>query len=249
MKKLTEAELIDYLAGELPADRHAEVTDLLATDPQLAAEARELRGLLQEISDQPEPEPSSRADDRFESLLADAIGQPPRRQVKVRSLIWKVVGIAAAIALVFAAGRFYQAGSNADFDRQLAANRTLMLELMQAERSSDRIEATVVATRMAAPDSETTEDLGYLLRSDDNTNVRLAALTALRRFAEDAGVRNELLRALAADPPLVVRIELVELLVSVREQRALPYLEELMRSDSLPRPVRDLARLGAIKLI
>ena len=71
--------------------------------------------------------------------------------------------------------------------------------------TSARIRATTVTLELTRPDPVTTANLGYLLRNDENTNVRLAALDALRRFAGDPGVRNELIGALGESPPEAVR--------------------------------------------
>ncbi|TXF90909.1 hypothetical protein FUA23_03675 [Neolewinella aurantiaca] len=276
MNPITEATLIDYLAGELSAGRRAEVDSALEKDDALRAELRELESLMNEIATQPEAEPSATADARFAAMLEgvrlDTVTEaelgnenaahstpgpgydirPSKTSGKVRSLAWRVAGIAAAVALVFTAGRFYQEGTSRETEQQLAAHRTLvteMLELMKSDRTSNRIKATTVTFDLPETDSITTGNLGYLLRNDENANVRLAALEALSRFPHDAGVRNELLAAMRESPPPVVRFELIEALVRMDEKRVLPYLDELIGSDSLPQPVRDAAQMASFKLI
>lgn len=268
MNFITEADLVDYLAGELPAGRRTEVTAALAGDPALRADLTELELLMEEIVMQAEPAPSVEADKRFAAMLASAAGGvanesdetpvagviSPSKQKRssgavLRSLVWKIAGVAAAIALVFLAGRFSVHDGVSDIDRELAANRTLMLELMKDERTSARIRASTVTLALPRPDPVTTANLGYLLRNDENANVRLAALDALRRFPHDRGVRGELLAAMKESPPDVVRFELIETLVRMGEKRILPYLEEIIDTDSLPQPMRDAAEMASFKLI
>jgi|GEM_PF-6255418 hypothetical protein len=277
MNAITEAMLIDYLAGELEEGRRVEVSSALGKDPALYAEFLELEGLMNEIGGKVEAEPSVAADARFAAMVdgfqADAVdneneGLPliitghlptPRytkrtsgATAKVRSLAWKMVGIAAAIALIFTAGRFYEGGANTEAEQQLAVHRTLvmeMMELMKSDRTSNRIRATTVTFALPKTDLVTTANLGYLLRNDENANVRLAALEALSRFSHDAGVRDELLAAMNESPPPVVRFELMETLVAMNEKRVIPYLEDLMNTDSLPQPVRDAAQMASFKLI
>jgi hypothetical protein len=275
MNAITEAMLIDYLAGELEEGRRAEVSSALGKDPALYAEFLELEGLMNEIGGKVEAEPSVAADARFAAMIdgfqADAAdneneGLPliitghlptPRytkgtsgATAKVRSLAWKMVGIAAAIALIFTAGRFYEGGANTEAEQQLAVHRTLvmeMMELMKSDRTSNRIRAATVTFALPKTDPVTTANLGYLLRNDEN--VRLAALEALSRFSHDAGVRDELLAAMNESPPSVVRFELMETLVAMNEKRVIPYLEDLMNTDSLPQHVRDAAQMASFKLI
>lgn len=257
MNPITEAMLIDYLAGELDDARRAEVTAALGQDPALNAELEELEEIMAEIAAAPEAEPSADADARFADMLAEQstnlwAGTTAKPTAKVRSLIWKAVSIAAAIALVFTAGRFYQGGVSTEAEQQLAAHRTLvteMMELMKSDRTSNRIKATTVTFSLPKADPVTTTNLGYLLRNDENANVRLAALEALSRFRNDVGVRDELLAAMNESPPPVVRFELIETLVRMNEKRVLPYLEDLMDTDTLPQPVRDAAQMASFKLI
>lgn len=282
MNSITEAMLIDYLAGELDDGRQAEVAAALGQDPVLYAEMLELEELMNEIGEEPEAEPTANADARFAAMLAatvnekaavnpDVIGERFRpnashatsilhsderpsgtKRTKVRSLAWKMAGIAAAIALVFTAGRFYEGGANMEAEQQLAAHRTLvteMMELMKSDRTSNRIRATTVTFELPEADPVTTANLGYLLRNDENANVRLAALEALSRFPNDTDVRDELLAAMNESPPPVVRFELMETLVGMNEKRVIPYLEDLIDTDSLPQPVRDAAQMATFKLI
>ncbi|WP_020567089.1 HEAT repeat domain-containing protein [Neolewinella persica] len=270
MKLITEDMLVDYLAGELPADDRALVCQALAEDPALAGELEELESLMEDIALTPEPEPSAAADERFELMLAAEVGgenttssihEDQARAISVtpaatvRRLpyyqrpLMKLVGIAAAILLIFLAGRISVAGGEADLNEELASTRTLMLDLMKNELTSERIRATTVTFELESADPETTQRLGYMLRNDENANVRLAALEALRRFPNDPMVREELLAAMSESPPDVVRFELIETLVRANEKRILPYLEEIMDADSLPQVVRDVAEMASFKLI
>ncbi len=90
---------------------------------------------------------------------------------------------ASLLLLVFAMGWYF--GSNDDAEERLAATRTLMLELMQDKSSSTRMRAATVSLDVAVADPEVIAHLGKMLRTDENTNVRLAALDALGRFAAD----------------------------------------------------------------
>ncbi len=259
MNTITEADLVDYLAGELSPGRQQTVAAALHHDPVLREELRALELLMEGIATSPEPAPPAAADARFATMLAAATEQgtnAPAKPVQRSGLrlawssrVLRAAAVAAAVLLIFVAGMQY---GNAGLKQQYAANRTLleeMADLMKAERTSERIRATTVTLELVEMDPETARNLGFLLRNDENANVRLAALEALRRFPDDAGVREELLAAMQESPPDVVRFELIETLVRCNEKRVLPYLQEIMEADTLPQPVRDVAEMARFKLI
>ncbi len=245
MNPVTEAELIDYLAGELPPERYREVGAALQTDPELREEL-ELLSLLRTDLCQPEdPVPSREADRRFAALLEVPAVRRPRH---LRPAV--LMGMAAtALLLVFGLGWYFGRSDTTDRERQLAATRTLMLELIQDPNSTTRMQAATVSLDVPVADPEVIAHLGQMLRTDENTNVRLAALDALQRFTDAPAARQEMLSAMAGDPPAAVQAQLLETLVRLNERRVLPYLKELIQNDSIPRPLRDAAELGTFKLI
>ncbi|WP_273444352.1 HEAT repeat domain-containing protein [Neolewinella agarilytica] len=256
MKPITETDLVDYLGGELSAEEAHRVEAAVADDSALRAELEELRELMAEIKSAEEPTLSAAADARFETMLAAAMEQQGQatemttvRSLPPRKLYIRLFAAAAAILLIFAAGWYVGGAEDRATARQLAATRTLMLDLMKDSRPSARIQATTVSFDLPAADPQTIADLGHMLRTDESANVRLAALDALRRFPNEPAVREILLSAMNESPPDVVRFELIETLVRFNEKRVLPYLQDMIDADSLPRPVRDAAQMASFKLI
>ena len=217
-------------------------------DDELERELKELDELRREIADLPDPTPSAAADRRFAEFLRERSEPPPPMTYYLRPRPL-YLGIAASLLLVFALGWYLGGAPDRELERQLAATRTLMLELMQDQRSTTRMQAATVSLEVPVADPIVIDHLGRMLRTDENTNVRLAALDALQRFAESPLVREELLMAMSADPPPAVQVQLMETLVALNERRVLPYLEELIKNDTLPRQLRDAAELGSFKLI
>jgi hypothetical protein len=250
-------DLIDYLGGELSTERQEALEAQLATDEALREELAELRALQADILAIPEARPSAAADTRFAEMLAQEQAKvatikelPARAPTKAR--IRRLPQWAAAVAillLAFAGGWLLRGAGQSDTERQLAATRELMLDLMKDDRTSSRIQATTVTLSLLVADPTVINNLAYLLQNDENPNVRLAALDALRRFADDPQVREEFLLALEGNPPEVLRFELIEILVHLEEKRVLPILEKMIDADSLPQPVRDAAQMASFKLI
>lgn len=218
-------------------------------DDELNREVAGLEALRRELASLPDPQPSAEADRRFAELLRRQTTQSAiavRKPLHLRTAALLSVA-ASLLLLVFALGWYF--GSDDAVERELAATRTLMLELMNDRSSSARMRAATVSLGLETADPQVIANLGHLLRNDESTNVRLAALDALRRFSADSTARGEMLEAMGEVPPPAVRVQLLEILVGLDEKRVLPYLKEMITNDTLPQRLRDAAELGTFKLI
>ncbi len=219
------------------------------TDDELAREVSTLNDLRRQLAALPDPQPSAEADARFAKMLAGHDQEKPAPPARTRHLRPAALLSIAASVLLLVFGLGWSFGSDTEMENELAATRTLMLELMHDRSSSTRMRAATVSLDVAIADPEVIAHLGKMLRTDENTNVRLAALDALRRFAAASEAKQEMLDAMGGNPPPAVRVELLETLVNLNEKRVLPYLEELRQNDTLPQQLRDAAELGTFKLI
>ncbi|MEM9258216.1 MAG: HEAT repeat domain-containing protein [Bacteroidota bacterium] len=251
MKPITDQDLVDHLSGALSEERSAALKAALANSPELREELAELEGFFNAIKQAPEAQPSAMADTRFTTLLQEELAAATTRpQAKIVGLrLYHYAAAAAAVALIFTTGWYFGGAGDRVLTSQLAEVRQEMEVLMQNDRPSARIRATNVALELSVADPTTIGNLGFLLRNDPSPNVRLAALEALQGFPDNMEVREQLLAAMRETPPEVVRFELIEALVRLKEKRLLPYLEELMNTDTVPQPVRDAAEMASFKLI
>ena len=87
------------------------------------------------------------------------------------------------------------------------------------------------------------------LNFDPNTNVRLAAGKALYRLREDPRVGEAFIQSLTIQTDPNVQITLIEALVTLREKRAVPQLEQLAQKPEVLPAVRQQAESGLGQLI
>jgi hypothetical protein len=120
----------------------------------------------------------------------------------------------------------------------------VMLSLLENQSASERIKAVSYAEALPALDPAVRDALVRTLDSDQNPNVRLAAAEALGRFPQSEEVRQALVNALESEPDAMLQITLIQLLVNMEEKRAARSIERLIRRDSTPEVVRNLARKG-----
>jgi hypothetical protein len=67
----------------------------------------------------------------------------------------------------------------------------------------------------------------------------LAALDALRGYAKDGKVREELVRSIGHQDSPLVQVALAELMVALQEKKSVNELEKIMKNDRTPVEVKN----------
>ncbi len=120
--------------------------------------------------------------------------------------------------------------------------------LMQQASSSERLRGVGYMGTVQAPGRKTIEALLQTLDSDPSVNVRMAAADALYLFAGQPGVKEGVILSLARQISPSVQVALIDLLVDMREKRAVEALKALAGNDKLNPDVRRKAELGVRQL-
>ncbi|SNC75014.1 Putative zinc-finger [Hymenobacter gelipurpurascens] len=270
-----ELLLMDYAARTLPPQERARVAAHLAQCPACQQKAAQYSSLLTALDDLPPVMPPMGLRDDFQAMLAaekalvSATSQAQSLEAKVvplhpvasasaasNTVMW--LRIAASIALL-AVGTVFglllrqpttpeiATTTPAADAQQLAARLTAATQ--QPATASHRIQLVSDASGNSRPGDPTVLVLINTLNSDPNPNVRLAAADALYRLRADSLVAPALIQALPVQTDPNVQITLIELLVKLRDKKAVPQLKRLsQRPDALP-AVRDQARQGISILI
>ena len=190
--------------------------------------------------------------------------EEPEQQQKGRQLFmpWidgnKVWRMAASILLllgVFWAG-FYlakqqvgmQANEMAALQQDVQALKAALATANTAYSASERIQLVSQKTEQA-PDDEVVEALISTMNHDANVNVRLAACEALYELRENKKVRQAFIQGLKYQKDPLVQITLIDMLVSMKEKRAVQPLQELTEQKNLLPVVKDKAAHGLGVLI
>ncbi|WP_375435659.1 HEAT repeat domain-containing protein [uncultured Hymenobacter sp.] len=263
--------LAGYAEQDLTAVETTQVEVHLPACPACRAQLRELRELLACIDDQVFPMPPLALRDNFLAQLAEekmalpkAVDAQSTEPVEAKVVaFWaptptaRWLRIAASIALLAVGallGLMLRPGISPELaSRQPAAGETLAATLTaatsQPATASRRIQLVAEAPASVQPGDPAIQVLINTLNADPNPNVRLAACEALYRLRADPRVGPALVQALPNQNDPNVQITLIELLVALRDKRAVPTLERLSRqSDALP-AVRQQAASGLGQLI
>jgi hypothetical protein len=265
----TEELTADYLAGHLEAaaaaelQAHARECAACRESLQTAREMWTRLGALPEC--QPSPALRLRVQDIIEAYR-QGMSRSPTSAARTSGLVEWLAGWwprrpafqFALVALAFASGIMAQAWRNPDARPEAAVanlreevnnlRQLVTVTLLQQPSASERLEGVSYSYRVNPQDEKVLAALLQALESDPNVNVRVATVDALRQFAPSVAVRTGLLRSLAKESSPLVQLELIDLLVQLREKETIPILEKIRKDTDFDPAVREQAEKGLRQL-
>lgn len=254
-KEKLESLLIDFIDGKLGDSERQAVAQLLAEDETAYALYQQLKEVMQVMDNAPVLEPAVGGQMQFEAMLHKEQRATRKRTIALPSPVWYRVAAAVALLLIGGGAGFLISRHNQQ-QEEIAKLRTemrLTKELMMArlgneESPSQRILGVKAAYSMNKADDEIVQALVTTMNSDPNSNVRLAAIEALRKFQNDPRVRKALIAALSQQTDPVVQIALIQCMVEMKEKQALKPLQDIVEDQDVLPAVKDEAYAGIFKL-
>jgi HEAT repeat protein len=132
---------------------------------------------------------------------------------------------------------------------EMAITRDMMAKMNNDQSASQRIQGVNVALTMTStPDDAVVKALVKTMNEDKNSNVRLAALEALSQFIDDKHVRKSLIESLAKQKDPIVQIQLIQLLVKIKEKGVVDDLQKIVDDEGTLKAVKDEAYSGIMRL-
>jgi HEAT repeat protein len=123
------------------------------------------------------------------------------------------------------------------------------LRIVTEDGRLGRFEQSRLLARVDRPTARTLEALIRTLNEDPNVNVRLAAVDALFLFRGNPAVKESLVLSLSRQESPLVQVALIDLLVEIRERRAVEALKSLIGTAKLNPEVKHHAELGLKQII
>jgi hypothetical protein len=208
---------------------------------------RELAALDEQLYKAESATPSMRLDDQFYHALANEKARSKKPSVSLGDWSFLFPRLAFALALIltgFSIGYFIQAPGARSEVSQLTQQVTelkemMMLSLLEKESASQRLRAVNLTSEMAPVSDKVTNALFTTLNQDENVNVRLAALEALKPYVKDSHVRTRLIDSIPQQDSPLVQVALAELMVAIQEKKSVDALKQLLQSDKTPQEVKS----------
>lgn len=123
-------------------------------------------------------------------------------------------------------------------DEVLEMKEMMMLSLLERESATERLRAVSLTNEMSSVSDKVTNALLQTLNNDENINVRLEALEALKPFARDSRLRAELVRSISKQESPLVQVALAELMVELQEKSSVKELQKIIKSERTPQQIK-----------
>jgi HEAT repeat protein len=234
-----------------------DLDDLPAEVPPLALRDNFLAMLEEEKAKLAAASPTGLSAARGGQPLAPAAAQPVASSPRASTQQW--LRIAASVALVAIGAVLGLLLRGQPASQPLAQTNQLALPTLSARLAAARQQPASASQRLqlvsqapaavVEPNDPAVLTLIHTLDTDPNPNVRLAACEALFRLQADPRVGPALVEALPLQTDPNVQITLIEVLVTLREKRAVPELEQLAQKPEVLPAVRQQAESGLGQLI
>jgi hypothetical protein len=261
----------DYLAGELDEKTLEGVRGHLADCPACREEMEGLSAIWTKLGVLPKEQPGGALRSRFYEMLqvymegmakdekkpgfgqalSDWLGRlmprKPAYQLAL-SLVLLAAGLGSGYLLSVrprSAARTEVASLKGEVDDM---RRIVAVSLLKQPSPSERLMGVSWSARVDRPGDEVIGALLETLNSDPNVNVRLASVDALYLFYDHPEVKEGLIDSLARQTSPLVQMSLINLLVEIRERRAVEALERLIQDEKLNPKVKKRAELGLVQL-
>jgi hypothetical protein len=246
-------QLPDYLAGRAEPAARAAIEQHLEGCAACLQETEGLASMWRDLGDLSAPAPDAPAmRTRFDAMLEQE--QRNAARFKPRRFEWNhplVAGLAAS--LVLAIGVLLGRSTN---DAPAAApevtalhqelrdlRQMVTLSLMQQQSASERLRGVGFTSSLERPGDEIVAALLDTLKHDDNVNVRLASVDALKRFAERDVVRRATVDELNTNAQLL-QMALIDFVVETRDRDAIGTLRKISADPAANATVRTRAAWG-----
>jgi len=162
--------------------------------------------------------------------------------------IFRVAASVAFLVIGFAAGVWYsQHPENNEISlNKIQANNQVshVFTHFQKASASEQIKLISQVSQRSNTNEKVLQALIYTLNNDDNVNVRMAAAEALFHFKKEQPAREALIQALKRETDPNMQITLIDMLVKMREKKAVNVMQVLLMKNHLDKIVRNELEQG-----
>jgi len=119
----------------------------------------------------------------------------------------------------------------------------VLLASLRDYTGPQKIEAVYNISNTPNVNNDLIEALVYTMNSDKNTNVRLAAITALSGMMEkNSKIKHELIKSLSIQENPLLQISLIQVLTEKGVKEAKPQIESITNNEKTDESVKAFAK-------
>ncbi|MEP2772791.1 MAG: HEAT repeat domain-containing protein [Fulvivirga sp.] len=260
-KKMKEL-MIDYIDGKLTGELKLFVEKHINKGEHNRKSFEELKETIDLLQHDKEVEPDSDLKlnflDTLESEIEQLENELENKEAKVIGLkisnYWQVAA-AVSILVVGLLGGYWLTTNSQEKEQLMALQREMeatkkmvMMALNDQNSASQRMLGVNASYELKTADGDIVDALIETMNTDDNVNVRLAAINALANFKNEPSIRNALIASLEKQEDPIVQITLINLMVEMKEKGAIEELKEIIEDSTNIESVKDEAHMAVFKL-
>ncbi|HNP19107.1 MAG TPA: HEAT repeat domain-containing protein [Fulvivirga sp.] len=238
-----------FNAGEITSIEELQLERHIAAGEVNLSQLKALEAMQMKLEALPTPDASSQMDDRFYSLLNEEKSKAKAAPntfivwwVSMKQSQWQWAYSAALVILGIALGTFYNRSSHNEINTLTSEmhemKEMMMLSMLEKESTTDRLRAVSLTNEMGTTSEKVAMALINTLRTDNNNNVRMAAIEALSHYTSQPAVRKELIASIQFQKSPLVQLALAELMVAMNEKGAKKAFDQLWKSDDTPQEIK-----------
>ncbi len=205
----------------------------------------------QNIEAIPTPKPSTSMDEVFYNMLAvekAKVRTKPTISIlewwnSIRQSQWQWAYSVAILIIGLTTGYLIHQPSSNNFKTLTTdvqeMKEILMLTMLEKESATARLKAVNLTSDMPDASSKVAAALINTLRTDENNNVRMAAIEALAKYTNIPNVRKEIIASIQFQSSPLVQLALAELMVAMEAEEAPDAFRKLWKEEETPNEVQD----------
>jgi hypothetical protein len=261
-----ESIIVDYIDNALEKEQKEAVEKHLETCERCQDELKEYQEILNTVDSEKMEMPDETLRINFYHMLHGEMKKlqmernKPVTEISASLRQLPILKIAAGFALFIAgaviSGLIFGKYDSRN-DTELTALKTemqnmkeiVMLNMLKEESPSQRIQAVNYTDEFTEPDNKVLDALATTLNKDRNVNVRIAAAYSLARFSTRQEVRDTLVASLSKQTEPIIQVILMNILVEMKETRAVKPMQQIITDDKSLQEVKDVAQKGVSTLL
>ncbi|MCP5053695.1 MAG: HEAT repeat domain-containing protein [bacterium] len=253
----TKEKFPDYLTLDLEPTAVDSVRHHVAACTSCRTELEELTTTWTQLGVLPEEQPGPNLRKNFysmlesykegmnrESLFQRFFNPLTRWNAGPRRPVYQLVFTIVILVIGFAAGNIFSPGPTGPDPQHTAQvnqlrgevqqmRQQLAISLMDQSSPSQRIKGVSWSSTVANPGQKTLATLLDTLNNDTNVNVRLSVVDALYLFSSHPMVKEGIIQSLPRQTSPLVQVALIDLMVELREKKAVDALKQLIQNNKL----------------
>lgn len=259
--KNIQEQIVDYLNGHLEEEEVEIIRNHCKECRSCAEELKIQKDFFNTLDSITDEIPSPKLQHDFDQMLEEEMEKINPSSKKISKVVELSVFMkyAAIVLFIFCSGFILgklntnqgnQKLQIAELQNKLSTmQQNLTLAALEQPTSSERLKAVNLIEEQNFANTKVIETLIQCLQSDASVNVRMAAANALTRFPNHPMVKNALLNALSKQKDTAMQMTLINIIIQLKDQRAIEILKSLIdEKNNLP-VVKDLAREGIQVLV